>query len=386
MFRADGSLDYLEDSDGNRITAGYTGALLTSLTSSNGAALTLSYAGERLHQVTDPAGGLTTYEYDPSGEHLIRVITTAGTTEYVYTPDANGPRAHALASIIFIDGAHLFFDYDSQGRLVRQQGDGGAGVLRYAYDIASFTVTDAQSQITTILYDSSFHFRRVVDALGRATKIDYDSSNLPVIVGASSGGESTFNYDVLGNLTSLQDPLGEAQNFTFEPGQNRLASWTDALGHETKYRYDDKGNLTSTTQVDGSTQQFSYDAQGNVVSAVNPLGQSVGFTYNSSGLMTRKDLPDGTHVDYTYTARGNLESVVDLTGLTRLEYLDGQNPDLLTKITYPTGRFLQYTYTNGQRTRMADQSGFAVNYSYDAAGRLNVLTGRCRQPDRGLRL
>ncbi len=188
MFRADGSLDYLEDSDGNRITAGYTGALLTSLTSSNGAALTLSYAGERLHQVTDPAGGLATYEYDPSGEHLIRVITTAGTTEYVYTPDANGPRAHALASITFIDGAHLFFDYDSQGRLVRQQGDGGAGVLRYAYDIASFTVTDAQSQITTILYDSSFHFRRVVDALGRATKIDYDSSNLPVIVGASSGG------------------------------------------------------------------------------------------------------------------------------------------------------------------------------------------------------
>ncbi|MEA5567878.1 RHS repeat-associated core domain-containing protein, partial [Anabaena sp. UHCC 0399] len=47
----------------------------------------------------------------------------------------------------------------------------------------------------------------------------------------------------------------------------------------------------------------------------------------------------------------------------------------LTKISYPDGRWLQYTYdTTGKRTKMVDQSGFTVNYSYDADDRLVGLT------------
>ena len=38
-FRPDGLLDFREDANGNRIIAGYTGALLTSLTHTSGAAL-----------------------------------------------------------------------------------------------------------------------------------------------------------------------------------------------------------------------------------------------------------------------------------------------------------------------------------------------------------
>ena len=76
-FRSDGSLDYLQDTNGNRITAGYTGNQLTSLTHSNGKALTLSYNAQgRISQVTDPAGRVATYVYDASGEHLLRVTTS----------------------------------------------------------------------------------------------------------------------------------------------------------------------------------------------------------------------------------------------------------------------------------------------------------------------
>jgi RHS repeat-associated protein len=371
-FRIDGLFDYVEDDNRNRITAGYAGNQLTSLTNTNGAALTLSYTGARLTQITDPTGGVTNYEYDPSGEHLIRVTTTEGTTEYAYTADTSGPREHALASITFLDGTHSFFDYDGEGRLIRQQGDGGAAAVRYNYDVASFTATDAQNHVTTVLYDDSFQVRRVIDPLGRVSTIDYDASNLPVIVGTSGGGESNLGYDALGNPTSAQDPLGEALAFTYEPNRSRLMNWKDALGHVTQFSHDANGNLTSRTQVDGSTDQYAYDAQGNVVGTVNRLGQNTRLTYNSTGQVTRKDLSDGTHVDYSYNARGNLETVVEASGTTRMEYLDA-NPDLLTKITYSTGRFLQYTYEHGRRARMVDQSGFAVNYSYDAAGRLDVL-------------
>ncbi len=373
-FRPDGLLDFLQDANGNRLTAGYSRAQLTSLTHTSGAALTLAYNPQgRISQVTDPTGSVATYEYDASGEHLTRVTNTAGTTGYTYSADATGPRAHALASITFRDGAHQFFDYDSQGRLVRQQGDGGAETLRFAYDTTSYRVIDARDQATTFFYDDSFRIRKVRDPLGRLSYIEYDAANNPKIIGATGGGETRLNYDARGNPALVQNPIGEAQAFNYEPGHNRLVNWEDALGHETQFNHDTKGNLLNTTYADSSSEQFSYDSQGNVVGAVNRLGQSIRFTYNSRGQVTRKDLPDGTLVDYTYTARANLETVVDASGTTRLEYLELRNPDLLTKITYPTGRFLEYTYENGRRTRMVDQSGFATTYDYDAAGRLDVL-------------
>src|SRR5262249_44594891 len=185
----------------------------------------------RLHQVTDPAGGVATYEYDASGEHLLRVTTTAGTTEYTYTTETTGPRAHALTSITSPAGTHLFFDYDSQGRLAQQQADGGAETQRFAYDTASVHVTDARGQVTSYFYDDSFRVRIIRGPLGRLTYSAYDTANNPVIIGAAGGGEASIGYDALGNPTSVQDPLGEAQTFAYEPGHGALTNWEDALGH-----------------------------------------------------------------------------------------------------------------------------------------------------------
>ena len=47
----------------------------------------------------------------------------------------------------------------------------------------------------------------------------------------------------------------------------------------------------------------------------------------------------------------------------------------LTSISYPNGLSLKFTYdTGGRRTQSVDQTGFTVNYSYDALGRLAELT------------
>jgi YD repeat-containing protein len=126
-FHTNGSLDFVQDRNGNRITAGYTGTLLTSLTHSDGDALTFTYNAQgRIKQVRDPAGRTVTYGYDVSGEHLTDVTSAAGTTTYTYTPEASGPRAHALASIETPLGTHQFFTYDSHGRIQLSQNDAGA--------------------------------------------------------------------------------------------------------------------------------------------------------------------------------------------------------------------------------------------------------------------
>ena len=79
-----------------------------------------------------------------------------------------------------------------------------------------------------------------------------------------------------------------------------------------------------------------------------------------------------TPTTYDYDSRGNLERVTDAQGETRIQY---DAADRIEKITYPTGRFLEFDYDSAdRRTRLEDQDGNVVNYAYDNAGRLQRLT------------
>src|SRR5262249_39829151 len=70
-FAADGAVSYVQDSNGNRVTAAYTGGHLTSLTASTGPSLTFAYNGDRIISVTDSTGRTTHYTYDASNQHLM---------------------------------------------------------------------------------------------------------------------------------------------------------------------------------------------------------------------------------------------------------------------------------------------------------------------------
>ena len=95
-FNADGTLNYIQDSNGNRITAGYTSGRLTSLKASNGdpatnpvvASLTIGYnAAGLIGSVQSSDGRTVTYNYDP-GKHLIGVTSFDGeVTQYGYQED-----------------------------------------------------------------------------------------------------------------------------------------------------------------------------------------------------------------------------------------------------------------------------------------------------------
>ena len=66
VFNANGTLNYVQDSNGNRITASYnTSGLLAQLTASNGEYLTLTYTNGLLTKVTDSTGETTTYTLRP---------------------------------------------------------------------------------------------------------------------------------------------------------------------------------------------------------------------------------------------------------------------------------------------------------------------------------
>src|SRR5262249_37635768 len=179
-FRADGRIDYVQDTTGNRITAGYTGSQLVSLTHSSGPSLQFAYnAAGRLVTVTDSAGRVTAYAYDATNEHLLSVKGFDGrTVSYTYDTSTGTATSHALLSVTNGDGTHHYYTYDSQGRLSTSQRDGGAEPLTFAYGPGGMvSITDATGATGRVFFNDRGLIARTEDPLGHASYFTFDTNS-----------------------------------------------------------------------------------------------------------------------------------------------------------------------------------------------------------------
>ena len=378
-FNSNGKLNFVEDTNGNRITLGYTDSQLATLTHSNGDKLTLSYDSQgRINQLADQFGRVTTYSYDATGQSLLSVTGTEGTTGYIYESSNAGQKAYALRQITLPDNTKTLFNYDSQGRLIEKNLNSGAESLTYTYDsTGGVTVQDATGASTKIFYNSKGQIARSEDALGRLTVYTYDANGGLTRVTAPDDSVSSLTYDRLGNVLSSSNALGQRTDFSYEPKFSNLASVRDPKGNSLSYTYTNQGNVSGITYVDGSSETYSYDSVGNLTISTNRRGQKIDYTYDNRGLLLSKVFPDGTKATYTYDNRGNLLTAVDADSSFSYTY---DSKDRLTKVNQGGGRFVEYSYdAGGRRTKLVDQTGAVVNYIYDGAGRLSQLTNANNQ-------
>jgi RHS repeat-associated protein len=374
-FDTQGNLASMADPGGNTVTAGYTGGLLTSLTSSDGKSLTIAYnSARRIQTVTDPARQVTTYTYDATGQYLLSVSGPQGTTNYTYVTGQNITQDNALASITFPDSTHQYFSYDSQGRLIETSRDGNAEPIQYAYTSpGGITMTDASGAMTTMLFNEYASLVMETDPLGNTVQAEYNA-NQNLTRFTTAGATYDYTYDENGNLIREVDPLGDTIGMSYTKTLNQLASVTDPDGNTTQYAYNAAGDLVSTTYADGSTTSASYNSLGLTTSTTDARGQAIAYQYNPAGQVIEETFADGTDDLYTYDSTGNLLTTTDSTGTTTYTY---NSANQLTGVSYPTGEALLYSYdTGGRRIKLVDStSGFTVNYNYDAVGRLQSLTG-----------
>jgi RHS repeat-associated protein len=381
-FGGDGKLAFVEDTNGNRITAEYdAGGRLGRLTHSSSQWFAFAYnAAGRIESVSDHVGRQVTFAYDASGEHLLSAALDDGrTVGYEYLTGVGASREHALAQITQAGGTHRYFEYDAAGRLIRSLGDLGAESVSYSYDTAGrVTVTTALGNSNRIFFDQRGRIVKGDDDLTRAVYVAYDECANFARISDSLGVATSYSYDKNGKVTSATDALGGLSHFTYTLRTSarpfdRLASVQDASGNLTAFDYDAGGNLLRTVRADGTEAEWTYDAFGDPSTWTNRREQTVGYTRDAAGRLLSKQYPDGTRVTYTYDGRGNLATATDARGgLTAFSYYPD---DLLRRVDYPGGRFLEYTYdAAGRRTSMLDPTGNRVNYHYDAVGRLERLT------------
>ncbi len=301
-FLPDGQLDYVKNRNGNQITAGYgtPGGHLTSLTDSNGDTLTFNYNGDGLVSQINNAAGSTFYQYD-AYDQLISVSSAQGIYQYTYVNGQGLAQEHALASITNPDGTHTYYQYDIQGRLIKQSQDGGANAIAYAYlSPGGYTETNGSGATTKVLYDHNGEPAVITDPLGNAYNVAYNATGLPVLVANPGGTATSYQYDSKGDLLSATDSLGSTSQLTIDPQTGEPATFTNANGKTTSFGYNTNGDLTSITQPDSTAAKNVYDSRGDVIQSIDALGRSTHYTYDSYGRMILRNNPDGTSITYGY--------------------------------------------------------------------------------------
>ena len=244
------------------------------------------------------------------------------------------------------------YEYDALSRINKtwsgyRTGDAAASLTSYTPDGKTQSVTDANGNVTSYIYDG----------FGRLSQIHYPNQ--------SGGGSSTYDsanleYDAAGNVTRRWlRGTGNHQDYGYD-ALNRLISVSvpglNASDHGASYAYDNLAELTSANEDNNSFVTVGYDALGRKTSEGSKFGGTKTFGYDLAGRRTRVTWQDGFFVTYGYDNAGHMTAASDNTGA-QLFYLSYDDDGRRTALC-PNG-------TGGNQA-------MCTRYGYDAAGRLSA--------------
>ena len=379
VFRADGQLNYIEDSNGYRVTANYTSDLLTGLDASNGNSFTFSYnADGRIETVTDQRGQTNTYNYDSTGQYLLSVEDINGTTSFEYNNPYDPTK---VTQVTYGDGTKVNYDYDTAGRLQQViYGEGGEALAyTYSYDSnGGVTVTDSNGATIQQLRNDEGQISQTIDPIGRTTNYSYDEDGNLSNIDGELDFSASFIYDDEGKVLTQTNASNHTTKFTYQANSDRLTRMRDARNNDVLYSYDGRGNLSRITYEDGTQDKYFYNAKGLISKSVNRRNQEIRYHYNANNQLTKEIYEDGSTLTYKYNATDGLLASIsrDNRGeTTRFDFDQAKNE---LSVIHPSGFIHNYRFDElGRKTQITIQNGTnprTTNYSYDSLGRLNRLT------------
>lgn len=347
--------------------------------------ITYTYdAAGRLANVTDPAGRPMSYSYDAAGRLTVTTYGDGSTEQMNY---GTGDYSARLLSQKDRNGNQTLYSYDLTGRVLtteaREAGtgrilttitntwDAATGRLmavdrdgdstEYSYDYKGRVLTttvhpkENQALTTTNVYDQ-YHLLSITDPYGRKTSYTYDALDrvLATTVELTPGGATittTNEYDAEGRQTAHLDGKGIRYEYDHDQ-RNRRTRERSAIGTPVQalesYTYDGNSNQLSKTDKNGKIWKKTYTSRNALRTDANPLDEKTTNTYYADGLLESDTNPNGHSTTYVYDpCCGRLIEVIDADK---------------NSTTYDYD-------ANGNRIRMADQSGRVTAYEYDGLNR-----------------
>jgi RHS repeat-associated protein len=208
------------------------------------------------------------YTYDAAGR-LVSVTAPGNlTTRLAY--DAAG----RLVEKTLPDGSRVTMAQDTEGKLLTQgrYADAGPGaaplsINRFKYDSTGRLeqTEDSVGLLSTVRYTSAGQVARLTNALGTATRFDYDDNGL---LQARIDGDGSVDAapvhlerDAHGQLTLLKDANGVATTRRYDDFGRKVAELNPDRGM-VLFRHDAAGHVTARIDDSGSVTRYSYDPAG----------------------------------------------------------------------------------------------------------------------------
>jgi RHS repeat-associated protein len=315
-------------------------------------------------KVTDAAGQITTYAYNAQGQVTSMTNPKGEVTALTYhTADESGKRRKGR--VASIDGPLAgttdvtTFDYDNAGNLAKVTGPDG-------YHLAM--TYDAIDRLTRVTYpDGTFEQTTFtnLDATARRDRL---------------GRVTTMVYNSLRQLVAVTDPANRKVEFIW-CRCGALRQLTDAMGRATKWEYDIQGRQTYKEYADGSKVRYTYQPlSGRLASSIDEKGQVSKMAYNIDGTVAKQSYANAQRptpdVSFTYDPDiSRVLTMVDGTGTTAYAY----NPiaagtlgaGQLASVNGPLSNdTITYIYDQLGRRRGYAVNGVGETVDFDALGRV----------------
>ena len=214
-----------------------------------------------------------------------------------------------------------------------------------------------QTTITQYQYDAMGNLTLVIDPLLNQTQYSYDALNRRVKSIDANSGTTILTYDGHSQLTGVQDP-------------RQL---------NTTYQIDGLGNQTQLTSPDTGTTVRTFDAAGNLLTSKDAKNQTTTYTYDVLNRIATIKYNDGQTVTYTYdqgtNGIGRLSKITDSSGSTTYSY--DQYGQILSDVRVINSATYTTTYTYDSASQLSSvtyPSGRLITYVRDALGRISQIT------------
>jgi RHS repeat-associated protein len=264
---------------------------------------------------------------------------------------------YRLKNIQGTAGRYLTFQYNSNSSLVKSISDPMGRVVRFYYNQGySGQIKEAQSDLTAF-----------EDAENHTTDYEYFTTsgleNLLKEITLPENNKITNQYDYNRKLQSSQNSMtGSALSVNTSPVYSSANTSV---------------NATVTNIIAGVTRNSSYsmNKDGMVESYTNASGQTASMNFPTSGQVTKPNSItgiDGVSYSITYDNMGNIKQISMPYSIVHKFDYNGFND--IIKYTNPLNKATEYTYTNGNLTKIKTPMGFQTNINRYPNGLINTVT------------
>jgi len=311
----------------------------------------------RLRSTTDPLGRTTTSEYDADGR-LVSVTRPDGsrsTTTYdelgraVSWTDFDGSTRNRQ----FGPDGLMIAEVDASGEVVRYEQPAADGTGTTIHVGPTAVVRNPARQVTSMTTGEG-ETSYLYDPLGRLYSIQDDR------------GLTEFGWTLEGELAWRDNPDGTFEEYVYD-GEGNLVEWVDATGRRTLREYGAFDLVTAEIDDEGNRTGYAYDTELRLVAVTNPAGETWRYTYDPNGRMVEETDFGGRTQRYAYDAAGQLTAHTDAAGeVTTYTY------DVLGRVVERrTGEAVtRFAYDAAGRVVAARNADSEIRLERDAAGRV----------------